>query len=335
MGGTCCVCQTQFALQQLKDEMEDDHWLVCDQPEISVFVVEMSENRTDVLKQRHNVRGFSIKDLPLKVVLNIEGTAGEVVELLGQGVLDAASGNGRGAIRKVSSDEPLKVLIKNALHLRNADWSLSGKDLSDPYCVCEVDARPSCKFVTPVVHDHLNPVWNYEGLLVGYRDGDALRFTVWDKDTLKHDDKLGVAVLRPEVFSKSGFDGQVPLTDTGSKDKSSLNISVQAREIALQVEFVAVFDVELKGGDQSAQATLVEADTDVVAVRHVKLKSMLEQAAACAVAQAAKRVCTQSPRPSRAFDAERGVLPRRIDGKAGSASSLEIRVISNGEKDTT
>jgi len=266
--------------------------------------------------------------LPLKLVLNVQGTAGEVVELLGQGVLDAATGNGRGAIRKESSDEPLKVLIKNALHLRNADWSLSGKDMSDPYCVCEVEKRPSCKFVTPVVRDNLNPVWNYEGVLAGYRDGDALRFTVWDKDTLKHDDKLGVAVLRPDLFSANGFDGQVPLTDTGSKEKSSLNISVQSREIAVQVEFEAHFNVETKTDEQGAQATLVEAYTDVVAMEHLRLKSMVEQAAAASVAHAAKRVCAQSPPPSRGFNGEHGMLPRRIDGKAGTSSSLEIRVIS-------
>jgi len=308
--------------------MEDDHWLVSEQPEISVFVVEVTEHRTDVLKQRHNMRGFAIKDLPIKLVLNVQGKTGEVVELLGQGVLDAASGNGRGAIRKESSREPLKVLVKNALHLRNADWGVSGRDLSDPYCVCEVERRPSCKFVTPVVNDQLNPVWNYQGELAGYRDGDALRFTVWDKDNLKNDDKLGVAVVRPELFSAKGFDGAVPLTDTRSKEKSSLNISVQAREVSVQVEFEAVFDVETKAGEQGTRATLVDADTDVVAVRHLRLKSMLEQAAALAVTHAVKRVCAQAPRQSRSFNGERGVLPRRIDGKAGSTSSLEIRIIN-------
>merc|ERR1712190_327297 len=94
------------------------------------------------------------------------------------------------------------VTVVSAKALRNADWV--GK--SDPYCIVEVPGRNGTRFETPVVKESLNPEWNHEAVLVGYRANDPILITVKDKDALKSDDFLGSITLLPEQFWKEGID---------------------------------------------------------------------------------------------------------------------------------
>jgi len=108
--------------------------------------------------------------------------------------------------------------------LRNADCALAGK--SDPFCVCEVEGNPDTKIETPTVNDQLNPVWNYESEMNGYRVGDSLTLTIKDKDLIKSDDLLGKVTLATDQFLENEFDGELKLTDVGKDTEAFLKVKV-------------------------------------------------------------------------------------------------------------
>lgn len=106
------------------------------------------------------------------------------------------------------------VTIMGARGLRNADFI--GK--SDPYCVCDIPGKPDASVTTEVISNNLNPEWNHEAEIKGYRIEDALTFTVKDKDHLKSDDLLGMATLTCEQFIEAGFEGELQLSNAGSTE---------------------------------------------------------------------------------------------------------------------
>lgn len=118
----------------------------------------------------------------------------------------------------------LRVTIISANGLRNADWGSK----SDPYCVCQIPGKPQSKFQTPVISDNLDPVWNYEDLIVDYIVGDLLEFTVWDQDWGKPDDFLGKATLSSTEFLENGFEGDLLLQKAGAGVRASLRVRVAA-----------------------------------------------------------------------------------------------------------
>lgn len=117
----------------------------------------------------------------------------------------------------------VKVTVVGARNLRNAD--MIGK--SDPYCICEVQGKPSVQIVTPSVTDTLNPEWLHEAELVGYQIEDALIFTVKDKDPLKPDDFLGKVSVPFEAFTDSVFEGELQLTETQGELESFLKLKIE------------------------------------------------------------------------------------------------------------
>jgi Ca2+-dependent lipid-binding protein len=118
----------------------------------------------------------------------------------------------------------VKVSIVSAKGLRNADCALAGK--SDPYCICEVTGKSDTKIETAVVPDKLNPEWNFEGEINGFRLNNSLTFTIKDKDPVKPDDILGKATLTTEQFLANGFDAELPLVETGDGIKAVLAVKV-------------------------------------------------------------------------------------------------------------
>jgi len=142
----------------------------------------------------------------------------------------------------------VRVIVKHAKALRNADWV--GK--SDPYCICEVAGKEEVKFATASVDNNLDPQWNHEAELLGYQIMDALTFTVKDKDPLKPDDVLGCASLPYETF-KDGFDGELPLKQTGEGLSSILYVKVEVGDKAEQVAAQAPQIEEEKVAAQAPQ----------------------------------------------------------------------------------
>lgn len=109
---------------------------------------------------------------------------------------------------------PLRVTIKSAKGLRNADMSLIGGK-SDPYCLVEIPGRanhPKFKFTTKVVNNDLDPTWDETATIQQYMPGDSLKFVVYDSDPLKPDDILGECTLSPEDILPGVPDQHIPLT---------------------------------------------------------------------------------------------------------------------------
>merc|ERR1712187_50861 len=63
--------------------------------------------------------------------------------------------------------------------------------------------------------------------IIGYQAGDALTFTVKDKDPLKTDDVLGTVSLPYSSFCEMGFEGELQLSGATEGLKSLLAVKVE------------------------------------------------------------------------------------------------------------
>merc|ERR1712060_842894 len=97
------------------------------------------------------------------------------------------------------------------------------------YCICNIPGNADVSIMTEVIENNLNPEWNHETEIIGYRVEDDLTFTVKDKDTLKSDDDLGKVTLLCEQFIEAGFEGELQLANAGSTE-AFLKIRVEIGE---------------------------------------------------------------------------------------------------------
>merc|ERR1719343_1120491 len=119
----------------------------------------------------------------------------------------------------------VRVEVVRANDLRNADIVTK----SDPYVNCEIVGRPG-QAKSYYVQDNLNPVWNFEADLVGFREGDALKFDIFDFDmSIKKDDFLGTATLECEKFLEQGFYGALPLTGKYAQGTLIVRVTVDPK----------------------------------------------------------------------------------------------------------
>jgi len=127
--------------------------------------------------------------------------------------------------------ESILLKIVGARELRVADVS----GLADPYCIVEAQisnlpdhlARP--KFQTPIIQGTCDPHWDYECRIPQCREDDVLKFTVWDKDKLKFDDNLGVAVLPGKRIWPNGFTGDLSLSRAKGVKGARAELTVEVR----------------------------------------------------------------------------------------------------------
>lgn len=119
----------------------------------------------------------------------------------------------------------IRVTVISAKNLRNSEAHLGTK--SDPYCVVEIDKKTHVRFDTKVVRDCLDPVWNEERDIADFVPGEALKFTIKDKDMgNKNDEVLGRVTLPSSKFVDSGsYEGDLTLLETGVL-KSILRVKV-------------------------------------------------------------------------------------------------------------
>jgi len=163
-------------------------------------------------------------DAKIKIKVEAMGTVMAKVEQTVEAAKEVVTGK---EIRNV------KVEIESAMNLRQADWD--GK--SEPYCIVElVGQKPESRRETKTDEkEYKNPAWNTTLEVPGYTPGDALHFTVKDKDTLK-DDILGKVVLTDAQVRK-GFNGELQLTETGGRADAKIKVEVDAMgTIAAEIE---------------------------------------------------------------------------------------------------
>lgn len=144
------------------------------------------------------------------------------------GLVGAANAKSSPAVASASSGglaQALQVALVSAQGLRDADW---GSGRSDPYCSCEIAGHPHSRIQTQIVNDSVNPVWNYEGTLVGFTGSESLVFRILDKDPLKSDDTLGTVTLPSSSFLPSGFSGDLLLDQAGKSSMATLRVRVSA-----------------------------------------------------------------------------------------------------------
>jgi len=95
----------------------------------------------------------------------------------------------------VKSPDPLGMLelvILNARNLPATDVSLfSRKGSCDPYCVIRCGGL---KFVSPVIHNTLNPVFSYKvAMPIWNIENQNVIIQIFDEDTMSQDDEVGTA----------------------------------------------------------------------------------------------------------------------------------------------
>lgn len=134
----------------------------------------------------------------------------------------------------------LKIIVISATGLRAAD--VGGK--SDPYCTVEIPGRQSARLYTPVIPDTTEPVWN-KRFELDFAKGDALRFTVFDKDpgSEKNHELLGHVTLTSWRL-QHGFDGDLELIEGGKGFFPKLRLKVIVPKTSLASTDAAVFSGE-------------------------------------------------------------------------------------------
>jgi len=95
----------------------------------------------------------------------------------------------------------LVVRVQAASGLRNADFSVLGGNLSDPYAICRVGTQEQR---TETVQDTLDPVWDAEPFVFKLRGKDRLEIVINDQDTAARHDCLGSVSLDPRKVLVSG-----------------------------------------------------------------------------------------------------------------------------------
>ncbi|CAJ1442976.1 unnamed protein product [Effrenium voratum] len=113
---------------------------------------------------------------------------------------------------KPKEEHDLEVKVVSAKGMRDADWWAG---TSDPYVTCKVEGKGKGEFRTPTVSNHREESvkWNHlEKMKI--KPGDSLVFTVYDEDTGKSDDFLGMVTLR---FEELDFEGKMKLVDQKGK----------------------------------------------------------------------------------------------------------------------
>lgn len=140
-------------------------------------------------------------------------------------LLDAGKGDATITVQvDLPARTPIKVFIERAQNLKNAD-SGPFQGVSDPFVTCEIKGKPHTKVQTPVIDDCLNPIWDFEGAIVDYEQGDELFFTVLDKD-IGRNDCLGFVLLRKDQIKNNTFSGPLHLADAG-KDNATLTVRIE------------------------------------------------------------------------------------------------------------
>jgi len=119
----------------------------------------------------------------------------------------------------------LEVVIMSAKGLRNAD-GLPGHGLSNPYCVCEIPAKPTSQLRTKTVFNTLDPVWDDQCVIADYSLGDSLMFTIWSEDLGTQDHYLGRVRVANTLFQLSGFEGELLVAEAGEGVHAMLNIKI-------------------------------------------------------------------------------------------------------------
>jgi len=118
------------------------------------------------------------------------------------------------------------IVIVGARGLRNADWSFSGANKSDPYTICRIVGKNDFQIRTRTIDDALDPVWNHKEVMKNWEPGDDLIFQVFDKDFGKRDESLGTFTLLSSEFDRHGFDGDLRLRETGGPARSYLKVRI-------------------------------------------------------------------------------------------------------------
>jgi len=120
----------------------------------------------------------------------------------------------KNAMATLSTSMRLQITLVGARGLRNADPG--GK--SDPFCCCELSGKPQTKVQTRAIYDTCDPVWKERLEISGFAEGDALRISVFDKDTgSKAADPLGHVILSSSQFYPKGLDGDLKLIEAGKE----------------------------------------------------------------------------------------------------------------------
>ncbi|GAB2227430.1 hypothetical protein Droror1_Dr00009251 [Drosera rotundifolia] len=101
----------------------------------------------------------------------------------------------------------LKVRVRRGVNLAVRD---AVSETSDPYVVVSVESQ---KLKTRVIHNDCNPYWNDELTLTISDPSLPIKLTVYDKDTLTDDDKMGRAEfdIRPYLECLQMGLGKLPI----------------------------------------------------------------------------------------------------------------------------
>mmetsp|Transcript_45571 Transcript_45571/g.105703 ORF Transcript_45571/g.105703 Transcript_45571/m.105703 type:complete len:883 (+) Transcript_45571:80-2728(+) len=106
----------------------------------------------------------------------------------------------------------------------------------DLYCVVDVPGQ-GLSFRTQVIRSSAHPTWNFSGVLHGFHDGEAVRFTVYDRTWCRKDDFVGRVSLLSKHFYPSGYEDE--LTLIAPAKHTSLSAGRTRGKVRARIEIVS------------------------------------------------------------------------------------------------
>jgi len=149
--------------------------------------------------------------------------------------------------------EFIGILVVNLIsckNLVNADWSISGTDVSDPYVVFTLGRQ---SITSKKINDDLNPVFN-ETLMLSWDGRSSLHVQVMDRDQFKTDDPLGDVSIDVKTLL-------LPSSNTDADAAAASVVAVAVVADGSAVDGVAASD----GNPSSSSSSVVVASGSVAA----------------------------------------------------------------------
>lgn len=134
---------------------------------------------------------------------------------------EAHSAHPVGALKDLGPPSKLKIWVYAVEGMKQMDMTSQ----NDPYCSCSIDHKEI--FKTPT-HENAgrNCTWNHGPEEVEYAGQEEIDFCVMDDNTVM-DSKAGTARLHGYMFTKRGYEGELPLIDPHGKAHGVVKLKIE------------------------------------------------------------------------------------------------------------
>jgi len=164
-------------------------------------------------------------------------------------------------------------LVVTVEGVQNLRYGASDGMSLDLYCVVDVPGQ-GLSFRTQVIRSSSHPTWNFTGVLNGFHDGEAVRFTVYDRTWCRKDDFVGRVSLLSKHFYPNGY--QDELTLIAPAKHTSLSAGRTRGKVRAKIEIVPGTIRRVYGEQQSPSLSFAQILEVLLRLRRSKIATVCD-----------------------------------------------------------